>query len=196
MRRIRRRPKVILFERVTLDGFFQGPKSWDIEFFKLAASKEFTRFCVEMERQAGGILLGRKTYQGFAGYWPSAKGPEAPLMNGLPKYVFTKSLTRADWSNSVVVHESPPAVVRRLKRRPGKDLFVWGSGEIAASLRQSGLIDEYWFQVVPVLLGKGRPVFPPSFGALPLTLEVAQPMADGGVILRYRPRHVAKRRRG
>lgn len=118
--------KLILFERVSIDGFFQGPKSWDLEFFRLAASKAFVRFCLGMERQAGGILLGRKTYEGFAGYWPTAPGPEAPFMNGLPKYVFSRSLKRATWTNTLMIRERPEIAVRRMKRGRGNDLFVFG----------------------------------------------------------------------
>lgn len=179
---------VVRYVRVTLDGFFQGSRRWDLDFFGAASGPEYGAFCVEMERKAGGLLLGRRTYEGFAGYWPTARGPEAPRMNGLTKHVFSRSLARADWNRTVLERERPEVVVPRLKRRPGGDLFIFGSGELAACLQGHGLIDEYWFSVVPVLLGRGRPAFARSTDRLNLALRDARSFKDGGLILRYRVR--------
>jgi dihydrofolate reductase len=187
--------KVILYERISLDGLFQGPQDWDLDFFRLATSSEYVGFCVAMERQAGGLLLGRKTYEGFAHYWPTARGPEAPLMNGLTKYVFSRSLRATQWAHSEIVRGPPQLAVQRLKRKAGGDLFLFGSGRLATVLNQHDLIDEYWFNVVPVVLGKGRPVFGPPRRDVELSLVNSRAFPDGGVLVRYTVRPKRRRRR-
>jgi dihydrofolate reductase len=179
--------RVILFEMVSIDGRFQGPRGWDIDWFARTISPDATEFCVEMERGAGALLLGRKTYDGFAAYWPTAKGPEAPLMNGLPKIVFSRTLKRVNWAHSILARGSPGTVVRRLKRSKGKDLFIFGSRTLGTTLRNLGLVDEYWIWVCPVVLGPGKPLFEPNARPIRMALLGVRQFRSGGVLLRYRP---------
>jgi dihydrofolate reductase len=107
------------------------------------------------------LVFGRKTYEGMIRYWPT---PEAiasdPIvagkMNGLSKIVVSKTLDRADWSNTRLVRDID--AIAALKREPGKDVLLIGSSDLAASLAARGLIDEYRFMVNPIALGTGKPV--------------------------------------
>lgn len=179
--------KVIVYIGLTLDGCFQGPRSWDLGFLQ-RPSREITAFCLDMERRAGALLLGRKTYEGFASYWPGATGPESVLMNGLPKIVFSRTLTTARWANSRIERGSLATAVPRLTRLPGKDLFVFGSGSLVLSLAEHRLVDEFWLHYYPVVLRRGRPLFRPSRRARPIDLELLEARAfdDESVLLRYR----------
>jgi dihydrofolate reductase len=140
--------------------------------------------------EADAILFGRKTYEGMAGYWPTAEGEGeiADFMNSVPKIVFSRTLKQVAWNNSRLAEASPEEEVTTLKRQPGKSLFLFGSANLASTLTQHDLIDEYRVCVAPLLLGEGTPLFKPSAQRLNLDLIEARPLNTGGVILRYRPR--------
>jgi dihydrofolate reductase len=106
------------------------------------------------------ILVGRVTFEGLAQYWPTAREPEAPLKNALPKTVFSSSHTEASWNNSTIVRKNACEAVRAMKQTPGGDLGLFGSSRLAASLAGEGLIDEFQIVVVPVLLGSGAALLP------------------------------------
>ena len=186
--------KLVLQEFVSLDGLGSGPGG-DLSFIPESLggdegiAEHQTRFLTGIDT----ILLGRVTYEGFAGYWPTphAEGdPLAPWLNPTPKVVFSTTLERAPWG------EFPEAAISRsaiddippLKEQPGKDLICWGSMTLARTLREHGLIDEYQLWVLPRILGAGDPLFP---GETPLTMELvdAKTFERGSVLLTYRPRH-------
>ena len=118
--------KVIMFNMVAVDGFFEGPDR-DIEWHEV--DDEFNQFAVEQLDAAGGLLFGRVTYELMAGYWPTANDDPAVAarMNGFPKWVFSRTLEKADWSNTTLVREDAVREVIALKQQPGRDLLLFGT---------------------------------------------------------------------
>jgi dihydrofolate reductase len=125
-------------------------------------------------------VFGRRTYEGMAGYWPSAEGEIAELMNTVPKVVFSRTLEKALWKNTRLVKDDAAEEVAKLKQEPGKDLFIFGSADLSATLTRHGLIDEYRLGLTPVVLGGGNPLFKLSPQRLPLRLVEARPLRSGG----------------
>jgi dihydrofolate reductase len=181
--------KVILFNMITLDGFFAGPDG-DIDWHQL--QEGFNDFSIEQINAADGILFGRVTYQMMASYWPTPEAlttdPEiAELMNTVPKYVFSNTLDAAEWSNTTLIKGDAVDPVRNLKQQAGKDLLLFGSADLAADLTAHGLIDEYRLIIVPVVLGKGLPLFKDVKQQLNLKLLKSQTFENGNVMLYYEP---------
>jgi dihydrofolate reductase len=177
---------VILWNLVTLDGYFEGAKSWEIDWHDYVWGEELERFAIEQSKTTDTLLFGRVTYEGMAAYWPSQKGEIADFMNRVPKIVFSQTLKKADWSNTRLVRGDAAKEVARLKRQPGGSLTIFGSAKLASALTQHGLIDEYQLGLTPVLLGRGTPLFKPSPDRVRLRLVEARPLTSGCVILRYR----------
>jgi dihydrofolate reductase len=175
----------LLFQMmVSVDGSMAGP---DGELDWHIVDEDFSGYVDRMLRSIDAILLGRRTYEGLAQYWPDAREPEAPLMNDLPKIVFSSTLRETDWANSRIVSDDPVREVSGLKARSGKDLAVFASATLAATLADAGLIDEYRIIVSPVLLGRGRPVLPGLAKRVPLRLARTEELASGTVCLFYEP---------
>jgi len=174
-----------MWNLVTLDGFFEGPRKWDIDFHETVWGEELERFSLEQIRGADLLLFGRVTYQGMANYWPSATGEIADLMNSIPKMVFSRTLDRAEWSNTELVSANAVERVAQLKEQPGQDILVFGSANLASTLTEGRLIDEYRIGVAPLLLGGGNPLFKPSPHMTRLRLLEARTLTTGAVILYY-----------
>jgi dihydrofolate reductase len=177
--------KLIAWDLMTLDGFFEGRAPWDLSFHEDVWGEELERFSLQQLGVAGGLLFGRKTYEGMAAHWRTAEGEIARRMNDIAKVVFSATLGQADWQNTRLVSGKAEDEVPALKGEPGGDLFVFGSADLTASLTRARLIDEYRICIAPRLLGGGNPLFKQSPEQLELTLLDAQPLATGGVILRY-----------
>ena len=174
-----------MWNLVTLDGFFEGRKSWDIDWHDTVWGEELERFSAEQAKSIGMLLFGRVTYQGMASFWPKEKGEIADFMNRVPKVVFSKTMEKAEWNNSRLVKGNAEDEVAKLKGQSGKDLFIFGSANLSASLTRRGLIDEYRLCLAPIVLGGGNPLFKESPGRLKLKLAEARPLKSGGVILYY-----------
>ncbi len=179
--------KVIVWNMVTLDGFFEGPKSWEIDWHEYVWGDELEQLSIEQSQSIGVLLFGRVTYQGMAAYWPSATGEIADFMNNIPKVVFSRTLESAGWNNTRLVNASAEEEVARLKQQPGKDLFIFGSANLSSALMRHGLINEYRLGLNPLILGGGNPLFKPSPDRMKLTLLEARPLKSGVVLLRYQP---------
>jgi dihydrofolate reductase len=179
--------KLKMWNLVTLDGFFEGPKSWEIDWHDTVWGDELEEYAIEQSKTTDMLLFGRVTYEGMASYWPSQKGEIADFMNTIPKVVFSRTIEKAEWNNSRLVKENVVEEVTRLKRQPGKDLFVFGSANLSSTLIAHGLFDEIDLAVTPVLLGHGNPLFKTSPDRLRMKLLEARPLKSGGVILRYEP---------
>src|SRR3989442_5154018 len=134
--------KLIMWNLVTLDGFFEGPKSWDLDWHDTVWGEELEQYSIEQSSSTGALLFGRVTYEGMASYWPSQKGAIADFMNTIPKVVFSRTLEEADWNNTTLVKDNVIDEVRKLKKQPGKTLFVFGSADLSATLLEHGLSDE------------------------------------------------------
>jgi dihydrofolate reductase len=182
--------KLIMWNLVTLDGYFEGPKSWDIDWHNYAWGEELEQYSLAQSKSADLLLFGRVTYQGMASYWMTAKGEIAEIadfMNAIPKMVFSRTLEKAEWPNTRLVKENAAETVAQLKQQPGKDILIFGSANLSATLTQRGLIDEYRLGLTPVVLGSGTPLFKPGAGQLRLKLLEARPLKTGCVLLFYQP---------
>ena len=177
--------RLIMWNMVTLDGYFEGSKPWDIGWHEFAWGEELERLGLEQTGAAGALLFGRATYQGMAEYWPSAKGEVADIMNAIPKIVFSRTLQRADWNNTRLVRDDAVAEVRRLKQEAGKDLMIYGSAKLVASLTRARLIDEYRIGLHPVVLGAGMPLVQDVRELMKMKLLEARALKTGVVLLRY-----------
>jgi dihydrofolate reductase len=181
--------KLVIFNMVTLDGFFEGPKG-DINWHRV--DQEFNEFAIEQIKTVDVIMFGRVTYQMMASYWPTAAAiADDPIvagqMNAMPKIVFSKTLDKAEWNNTTLVKGDLAAEVAKLKQQPGKDLIIFGSANLGGSLTKVGLIDEYRIIVNPIVIGKGTPLFQRIDAQLKLKLLRTRIFDSGNVLLVYEP---------
>jgi len=181
--------KVILFNMVTLDGFFEGPNG-EIDWHN--ADEEFNEFAVDQVKSADGLIFGRVTYELMASYWPTpAAQADDPMvaekMNTMPKIVFSRTLDKVEWNNTRLVKGDAVKEISQLKQEPGKDLLIFGSADLASNLTNLGLIDEYRIMVNPVVLGKGNPLFKDIKEKLNLRLLRTKTFSNGNVLLYYEP---------
>src|SRR6266850_167958 len=136
--------RLIMWNMVTLDGFFEGTKPWEIDWHSWG--DELEQLSLDQLRSADMLLFGRKTYEGMADYWTSETsetGDIADFMNNIPEVVFSRTLERADWNNARLVRDHAEEEVAKLKQADGKDLFIFGSADFASTLMKSSQIDEY-----------------------------------------------------
>lgn len=180
--------KLIIWNLMTLDGYFEGKSPWDLDYHQLAWGEELRAYALEISRQADLLVFGRKTYEGMAAHWVDASEELEikAFMNAIAKIVVSRSLDRAAWNNTRVVRDIVGELTR-LKAQPGKDIFVFGSADLTDSLLKAGLVDEIRLCLVPVVLGGGNPHFKPAETPRVFTLLETRPLKTGGVILRYAP---------
>jgi dihydrofolate reductase len=179
--------KIIMFNMVTLDGYFEGPNR-EIDWHHV--DEEFFEFAQDQLDSADGLLFGRITYELMASYWPNATESDpimASKMNAMPKVVFSRTLEKVEWINTRLVNEDLVQEVSRLKQQPGRDLLIFGSADLASTLTKLGLIDEYRIMVNPVVLGNGHPLFKGVDGKLALRLVRMRTFKNGNVLLYYQP---------
>jgi dihydrofolate reductase len=181
--------RLVAFENVTLDGYF-ATTDGDIGWAHGAPDPEFDAFVADNASGGGQLLLGRKTYELMASYWPTPlASQQAPIvaerMNHLPKVVFSRTMDTASWSNTKVVKSDLPAAVCRMKNESGPGVAILGSGSIVSQLTQEGLIDEYQLVVNPVVLGEGRALFDGIMARLELKLTRSRVFRNGKVFLCY-----------
>lgn len=178
--------RLIMWNLMTLDGFVEGPGR-DIDWHLDVWGDELEALSIEQGRAAGALMFGRVTYELMAGHWPNQTGEVADFMNALPKYVFSRSLRQSDWRNTQVFGGDAAATVERLKRETPKDIYLFGSADLAAHLIAANLIDEFRIGICPVILGGGTPLFKPG-ATRKLKLVEAKALSTGIVINRYLPR--------
>jgi dihydrofolate reductase len=177
--------KLYFFMMTTANGLYErGP--WQIDWHN--TDEEFNDFAIEQLDRMDTLVFGRKTYEGMVGYWTTPEAIEsdpivAGKMNGMAKVVVSKTLARADWSNTRVVRD--PEAIAALKREPGKDALLIGSSDLAVSLGALGLIDEYRIMVNPIALGNGKPVLQGLAADLKLRLLRTRTFTNGNVLLTY-----------
>lgn len=181
---------VIMFNLISLDGYFEGENKWDIGWHQV--DKEFNQFAIDQLDKADGLIFGRVTYQGMASYWSTTEAikddPQvASRMNSIRKYVFSKTLDQVEWNNTQLIKENAIEELKRLKEQPGKDLLIFGSANLASTFTRQNLIDEYRLMVNPIVLGKGGPLFMESGSNLKLRLLNTKSFGNGNVLLYYAP---------
>ncbi len=187
--------KVIVSEFVTLDGVMQGPGGaeedreegfehggWQGPYWDDEQAKAID----EVFAETGAFLLGRKTYEIFAGYWPTATDEFAQVMNEMPTHVASRTLRDPlEWQNSTLLQGDAADAVRKLKEEPGKALQVIGSGDFAQTLMSNDLVDEYRLMIYPIVLGSGKRLF--RKGPIPLKLVSGTTTGAGVHIVTYVP---------
>ena len=174
-------PKIVVNAFLTLDGVMQAPggPDEDLEGGFLHGGWQapyvddvMGRLVTEGITDADGFLLGRKTYEIFANYWPKVTDPNDPIaaaLNSRPKYVASRGLERVAWNNSSLIKGDVVAEVRKLRQQPGRTLQTWGSTELLQTLLKHDLIDEYRLFIFPVVLGAGKRLF--GNGTMPVALK-------------------------
>ena len=179
--------KLIMWNVISLDGYFEGSKPWDLDFHQTAWGDDLETYINEQLKTVDTIIFGKDTYQGMADYWSKEEGETAQYMNKLPKIVCSTTLETADWNNSRVVKDAV-GEISKLKQAGDGNMFVFGSGNLSESLMKAGLFDEYRLCVAPVFLGKGKRLFNEGLPYQKLELLHTQPLQSGGLILMYTPR--------
>jgi dihydrofolate reductase len=176
--------RLVATEYVSLDGIFEEPGQWSFPFF----SDDASQFKWRELQASDALLLGRKTYEGFAAAWPTMEaGDFGEKMNSMPKYVFSSTLETADWTGSVLVRGDLTTEIGKLKDQPGQDLLLSGSAQLFNGLTRANLIDLYRFMVHPILLGKGARLFAHGVDQTVLKLTHHEVFDSGIVILEYEP---------
>ena len=185
---------LIVSMNMTLDGFMAGPEC-ELDWHFRSWNDEMARTTVEHLRRADTILLGRTTYNAMAQYWPSkVDGLDscredvafANMMHHYSKIVFSKTLLVPSWNNSIIIQGEPGATVTKLKQQPGKDLIIYGSGQIVSSLIHEQQVDEFLLWVHPVAIGQGKPLFKHIQENLHLNLYKTTTFSSGVVLLQYK----------
>jgi dihydrofolate reductase len=176
--------KLIMWNVISLDGYFEGEKAWDLDFHEYAWGKDLQEFIDTQLATIDMIVYGENTYKGMFEYWSKAKGKTAEKLNAVPKIVCSRTLKKADWNNTKVVKDAVTEI-SKLKKEGDGNIFVFGSAILSESLIKAGLFDEYRLCVAPVLLGKGRLLFKEGIPLQKLKLLEARPLDSGAVILRY-----------
>jgi len=182
--------KLIVFNQVTLDGYIadiNGDMSWAQK-----QDAEWNTFVHENARGGGELLFGRITYELMTSYWPTRHAMQndpivAERMNNLPKVVFSRTLEKASWNNTKLVKGDMAAEIRKMKKEPGENMVIFGSGSIVSQLAPEGLIDEYQIVLNPVVLGKGKTMFEGIKEKLTLKLTKTRTFGNGNVLLCYEP---------
>jgi dihydrofolate reductase len=192
--------KVIVNEWMSLDGVVQAPGApdedrtggfehggWHLPYFD-----DISRtWVVENLTEAGGFLLGRRTYEGFAAYWPNASEEEqviAEPLNTRPKFVASRTLTEPlTWQNSTVLEGDIAEAVTSLKQGDGDDLLVLGSTELVRALIEHDLVDEFRVMIDPLVLGGGKRIFHDGGALRPLRLIESQVTTTGAILATYAP---------
>lgn len=169
---------------ISLDGYFEGEKAWDLDFHQTVWGDDLGEYTIKQLKTADMLVFGGKTYKGMAEYWATADGETAKFMNKLPKIACSTTLKTADWNNSQVVKDAV-AKIPKLKQDGDGNMFVFGSGNLSASLMKAELFDEYRLCLAPVFLGKGKRLFQSGLPYQKLKLLQEQRLQSGGVILMY-----------
>ena len=186
--------KLIVFNHVTLDGYFVDANH-SMNWAKNRApdnDPEYNAFVAENASGGGTLLFGRVTYDLMLKYWPTPMAKQhdpvvAEGMNNAPKFVFSRTLDHASWNNTTLVKGDLAAEVKKMKEGPGGGMAILGSGTIVSQLTQAGLIDEYQVMVNPIILGKGRTMFDGVKDMLNLRLSRTRSFKSGKVFVCYEP---------
>lgn len=185
--------KIIVSEFMTLDGVMEDPGGaenferggWAFQFER---GPEGDKFKMDEMMESDTLLMGRKTYEGFAAAWPSRTGEFADRMNNASKYVVSTTMGQPTWNNTTVIKSNIVEEISKLKATPGKDILVAGSAQLVNTLLENDMIDELRLMVYPVVLGKGKRLFENESKKNELQLFEAKPVGDGVLILIYHPR--------
>ncbi|TMM05150.1 MAG: dihydrofolate reductase [Actinobacteria bacterium] len=184
--------RIVVTEFVSLDGVMEAPGGgedykhggWT---FEIDRGEEGNKFKLDETLGAEALLLGRRTYEGFAAAWPSREGEFAAKFNGMPKYVVSSTLENPEWNNSTVLKGDLVEEVSRLRDTAAGDVYVHGSAQLVQALVEHDLVDELRLMVFPVVLGSGKRLFDGTSDKKRLRLAESRTVGDGVTILIYQP---------
>lgn len=192
---------VVVQAFMTLDGVVQGPGASDedreggFEHGGWQSGYDLDGLIQEWESKTEALLLGRKTYELWSGYWgvadenaPGLLGELTRTYNRVPKYVASRTLTEVGWNDSQLLGSDVAGAVAKLRAQPGGEIRVWGSTELIRTLAEHDLVDEYRILLYPIVLGSGKKLFPEGFPTTTLALAESRALASGVVVNIYRRR--------
>jgi dihydrofolate reductase len=177
--------KIIAGLFISLDGVVEAPETWHFPYF----NDEMGEAVTAQAEGSDTMLLGRKTYEEFAAYWPnqSSDEPFAGQMNDTPKLVASTTLDTVEWKNSTLIEGDVPEALKRVKSQPGKDISIVGSPTLVRSLLRAGVLDELRLLVHPIVVGHGKRLFEAEDAPIPLRLVEAKTFTTGVQAMTYAP---------
>jgi dihydrofolate reductase len=184
--------KIVVTEFVSLDGVIEDPGgSEDFKYggwsFEISRGDEGDKFKLDETMASDALLLGRKTYDGFAAAWPERSGEFADKFNNMPKYVVSSTLSDPEWTATTVLKGDLAEEVLKLKEEQDGEIVVHGSAQLVQGLLEHDLVDELRLMVFPVVLGSGKRLFGETSDKKPLKLTDSKAVGDGVAILIYEP---------
>ena len=187
--------KLVVSEFLSLDGVMQAPGlpdedteggfqhgGWQAAYY----DEQFADVITRTIAAADAMLLGRRTYDIFAGYWPKSKEEMAKPLNAMTKYVVSRTRQTAEWEKSVLIKGDVAPEIARLKQEPGKNILVFGSGQLVQTLLRHNLIDELQVVIHPIVLGSGKRLFREPLDRKNLTLAESRTTPKGVLMVKYR----------
>jgi dihydrofolate reductase len=183
--------KIIVLSFITLDGVMQAPGGptedtsgdfeyggWTVPYFDAFSGQVMS----EQMGRPFDLLLGRKTYEIFASYWPHQTDPVASAFNKATKYVASTTATKYDWEKTVILKDNVVEQIKKLKEEEGSELQVHGSGNFIQTLLRDDLVDEFWLKIFPITLGQGKRLF--NTGTIPAAFTLIESKTSpSGVII-------------
>jgi dihydrofolate reductase len=182
--------RIVVTEFVSLDGVMEAPGGgedykhggWT---FEIERGEEGDKFKLDETMASEALLLGRRTYEGFAAAWPSRDGKFADKFNSMPKYVISSTLKNPEWNNTTVLDGELAGEVAKVKEQQDGDIVVHGSAQLVQALLENDLVDELRLMVFPVVLGTGKTLFGETSDKKSLKLRDSKIVGDGVAILVY-----------
>ena len=178
--------KLIVWNIISLDGYFQGTREWDLELHQHIWGTDLQNLSLSFGEELGLLVFGRVTYEGMAAHWQTTteESEIAEYMNSAPKLVASRTLSQATWHNTEVTADIVGELTHR-KKLNDRPIYVFGSAKLTDSLLSADLVDELLIGISPVVLGRGTPLFKPASAHRPLNLLDSRSIDTGGVLLRY-----------
>lgn len=187
--------KIKLQMQITVDGFVAGPNG-EMDWMTLPWTEDINTYVEDLMATVDTIILGRKLAEGFIPYWASvAANPDNPdftsgqQFTDIPKVVFTKTLNKSEWENTILAKDDLVDEIAKLKNQTGKDIIAYGGATFVSALIQHGLIDEYHLFINPTAIGNGLTIFKQLTHKANLTLVSSTSFNCGIVVLHYHPKH-------
>ena len=177
--------KIVAGLFISLDGVVESPIRWRLPYL----SGEVSDMMSAGIAHSDAMLLGRRTYQQFAEFWPTQASdvPMAGYMNNTPKYVVSATLDKVEWQNSTLIKGNVVEELARLKQQPGKNIQIPGSPTLVRSLLRDGLIDELALMIHPIVVGSGRRLFDETAIPMGLKLVESRTFSNGVLSVTYQP---------